>query len=81
LLSEDTVFDELANKLIANISRSLDSELQARQNIGKIEVLLVDLLEEIKLNYIQKLSQEDIEEILEQARSLRQEVRAITKIK
>jgi hypothetical protein len=81
LLSEDTVFDELANKLIANISRSLDSELQARQNIGKIEVLLVDLLEEIKLNYIQKLSKEDIEEILEQARSLRQEVRAITKIK
>jgi hypothetical protein len=81
LLSEDPVFDELANKLIANISRSLDSELQAKQNIGKIEVLLVDLLEEIKLNYIQKLSQEDIEEILEQARSLRQEVKAIVKLK
>ncbi|MEY2857052.1 MAG: hypothetical protein RLZZ74_1364, partial [Cyanobacteriota bacterium] len=32
-----------------------------------------DLLEEIKINYVERLSQEDIEDILEQTRSLRQQ--------
>jgi len=39
--------------------------------MNKIEILLVDLLEEIKINYVERLSQEDIEDILEQTRSLR----------
>jgi hypothetical protein len=80
-LSEDPIFEELLNKLIISVTQSLDSEIQARQNIGKIEVLLGDLLEEIKLNYIQKLSQEDVEEILEQTRVLRQEMKALPKMK
>jgi hypothetical protein len=81
VLSEDPTFEELMNKLVTNLTQSLDSELQARQNIGKIEVLLGDLLEEIKLNYIQKLSQEDVEEILEQTRLLRQEMKALPRMK
>ncbi|WP_172957487.1 hypothetical protein [Aphanothece sacrum] len=38
----------------------------------QIESLLTDFLEEIKLNYVQSLSQEDVEDILEQTRALRQ---------
>ncbi len=71
-LAEDKQFDRLVESLISNIGKSVSSELQAQQSMTKIELLLVDLLEEIKINYVQRLSQEDIEDILEQTRSLRQ---------
>ena len=80
-LIEDPIFEELLGKLINSITQSLDSEVQLRQNIDKIEVLLGDLLEEIKLNYIQKLSQEDVEEVLEQTRILRQEIKALPQVR
>ncbi|PSB08028.1 hypothetical protein C7B62_18135 [Pleurocapsa sp. CCALA 161] len=72
-LAEDKQFDRLVESLISNIGKSVSSELQAQQSMTKIELLLVDLLEEIKINYVQRLSQEDIEDILEQTRSLRQQ--------
>ena len=70
-LAEDEQFDRLLESLITNIGKSFSSELQAQQSMNKIELLLVDLLEEIKINYVERLSQEDIEDILEQTRSLR----------
>lgn len=70
-LAEDEQFDHLLESLVSNIGKSVSSELQARQSMNKIELLLVDLLEEIKINYVQRLSEEDIEDILEQTRSLR----------
>lgn len=72
-LAEDKQFDRLLESLISNIGKSVSSELQAQQSMTKIELLLVDLLEEIKINYVERLSQEDIEDILEQTRSLRQQ--------
>ena len=73
LLIEDPDFDRLLEKLVEKFSKSLGSELQAEHSIEQIESLLNDLLEEIKINYIQNLSQENIENILEQTRALRQE--------
>ncbi|MGL5831729.1 MAG: hypothetical protein ACRC1Z_00660 [Waterburya sp.] len=73
MLAEDKQFDRLVESLISNVGKSISSELQAQQSMTKIELLLVDLLEEIKINYIEQLSQEDIEDILEQTRSLRQQ--------
>ena len=70
-LAEDEQFDRLLESLIDNIGKTVSSELQAQQSMNKIEILLIDLLEEIKINYVQRLSQEDIEDILEQTRSLR----------
>lgn len=72
VLAEDKQFDRLVESLISNVGKSVSSELKAQQSMNKIELLLVDLLEEIKINYVERLSQEDIEEILEQTRSLRQ---------
>ena len=72
LLKEDPVFDKLLERLVANFSQIVSSEFQAGHSLEKIESLLVDLLEEIKINYIQRLSQEDIEKILEQTRAIRQ---------
>lgn len=71
ILEEDEQFDRLLNSLMDNIGKSFSSELQAQQSMNKIELLLIDLLEEIKINYVERLSHEDIEDILEQTRSLR----------
>ncbi|MEL7409819.1 MAG: hypothetical protein AAFN00_23270, partial [Cyanobacteria bacterium J06558_2] len=68
----DEKFDRLLESLVSNLGKSLSTELQAQHSMNKIELLLVDLLEEIKVNYVERLSQEDIEDILEQTRSLRQ---------
>ena len=70
-LAEDEQFDRLLESLVNNIGQSFSTELQAKQSITKIESLLIDLLEEIKINYVERLSQEDIEDILDQTRSLR----------
>ena len=73
VVAEDKQFDRLVESLIANVGKSFSNELQAQQSMNKIELLLVDLLEEIKINYVERLSQEDIEDILEQTRRLRQQ--------
>ena len=70
-LAEDEQFDRLVESLVSNLGKSLSTELQAQQSMNKIELLLIDLLEEIKVNYVERLSQEDIEDILEQTRSIR----------
>ncbi len=70
-LAEDEQFDHLLESLVSNIGKTVSTELQAQQSMNKIEFLLIDLLEEIKINYVERLSNEDIEEILEQTRSLR----------
>ena len=70
-LAEDEKFDQLLENLVNNVGKSVSNELQAQQSMNKIELLIIDLLEEIKINYVEQLSQEDIEEILEQTRSLR----------
>jgi hypothetical protein len=70
-LEEDEKFNELLESLLTNLSQSFSSEVKAKQSIDKIELLLVDLLEEIKINYVERLSEEDVEEILEQTRALR----------
>jgi hypothetical protein len=71
-LEEDPVFNQLLERLIANFNKNMGSEIQAKQSLEKMESLLLDLLEEIKINYIERLSQENVEEILEQTRALRQ---------
>ncbi len=72
-LEEDEQFDKLLESLVDNIGKSFSTELQAQRSLHKIEFLLIDLLEEIKINYVARLSTEDIEEILEQTRSIRAE--------
>jgi polyhydroxyalkanoate synthesis regulator protein len=72
LLKDDPVFNQLLERLITNFSQITSLEFQAEHSLNKIESLLIDLLEEIKINYIQRLSQEDIEKILEETRIIRQ---------
>jgi hypothetical protein len=70
-LEEDPVGEQLFKDLIQHLSETLGTEMQAKQTLHKIQSLLTDLLEEIKINYVEHLSQEDFEEILEQTRAIR----------
>ncbi len=71
LLEKDPVFDELIEKIAMNFSKTMTSEIQTKQSIDRLESLLTDLLEEIKVNYVQRLSVEDVEKILEETRALK----------
>lgn len=71
-LEEDQKFAELLDSLVNTLNTSFSTELRAQKSLNQIEFLLIDLLEEIKVNYVERLSEEDIEEILEQTRALRQ---------
>lgn len=71
-MTEDPEGEKLFRQLIQNLSESLGSEIQAKQTLQKIQSLLTDLLEEIKVNYVERLSEEDLEAVLEQTRAIRQ---------
>lgn len=73
LVKEDSAFDKLLTQLVQQFRQTMTTELQAKQSFEQIEYLLTALLEEVKVNYVQRLSDKDIEEIVEQARILRQQ--------
>jgi hypothetical protein len=71
VIEEDREFEQLLESLLTNVNQSFVSEMKAKQSLNQIENLLIDLLEEIKINYVERLSTEDVEQILEQTRSIR----------
>lgn len=72
LIQEDPEFEKLLQNLIEHLSNSFGSELQTQQSLERLEYLLTALIEEVKINYVQRLSEEDMESILDQTRALRQ---------
>jgi hypothetical protein len=68
---EDPVGAQLTNQLAQSFTAALGDEIQQKHVLEEIQSLLTDFLEEVKLNYVQRLSQEDIDQILEQTRQLR----------
>lgn len=67
----DPVAAKLTSQLVQRFSQALSGEVKKKQVLAEIQSLLLDFLEEVKLNYVQRLSQEDIDQILEQTRHLR----------
>ncbi len=70
-LEEDPEGEKLIEQLTTHLTQVLSDEMQGKQTLETIQSLLIDLLEEIKINYVQSLSQEDVDELLEQTRRLR----------
>lgn len=68
--TEDPVTVKLSSQLVKGFSKTLTDEIQRKQVISEIQNLLIDFLEEVKINYVQHLSEEDIEQILEQTKNL-----------
>lgn len=68
---EDPVSAKLSSKLVQRAQFALGVEIQKKHVLSEIQSLLFDFLEEVKINYVQSLSQEDIRQILAQTRQLR----------
>ncbi|ARV63226.1 hypothetical protein BZZ01_25430 [Nostocales cyanobacterium HT-58-2] len=71
--TEDPVGAKLSSQLVQRFSEALGTEMQKKHVLSEIQNLLVDFLEEIKLNYVQRLSQEDMWKVLEQTKQLRRQ--------
>lgn len=75
LIEEDEAFDQLIEQLSETFVATMQNEMQTQQSIERMEYLLNALLEEVKVNYVQRLSEEDVEELMDQTRALRQVTR------
>ncbi|MEB3279767.1 MAG: hypothetical protein VKK42_12715 [Lyngbya sp.] len=64
---------EMFNKLSENFKSVLRQELQDEITQSELQIWLFDLLEEMKLNYVQRSRKEDPERTLAEAEQLRQE--------
>jgi siroheme synthase (precorrin-2 oxidase/ferrochelatase) len=65
---EDEKGAELTRKIIASfVQVSRKEALSQRQTVEEIESLMNDLLEEVKINYVKRLSEEDVEELQQEA--------------
>ncbi|MGB7417312.1 MAG: hypothetical protein WA902_24160 [Thermosynechococcaceae cyanobacterium] len=62
----------LFSHLTEQFTLSLREELQDRQTLDSIQVLLLDFLEETKLTIVKRLETEDIDQTIVQAQQLRQ---------
>lgn len=69
---EDPVAAELFNRLTQKFSEALGVEIQKKHNVQEIQSLLVDLLEEIKINYVKGIAEGGVEKSLEESQQLRQ---------
>lgn len=71
---EDPVAAQLSSQLIQRFGETLGDEMRQKQVLTEIQSLLFDFLEEVKINYVQRLSQEDVEQLLEKTRQLKNQV-------
>lgn len=68
---EDPVGAKLSSQLAESFTKALGEQVQQKHILAELQSLMSDFLEEVKLNYVQRLSQEDIDQIMEQTRQLR----------
>ena len=71
---EDPVAAQLSSQLMQRFGETLGDEMRQKQVLTEIQSLLFDFLEEVKINYVQRLSQEDMEQLLEKTRQLKNQV-------
>lgn len=73
---EDPEIAAIATQLVQSFRDILVTELQKEHNTQEIENLLIDLLEEIKISYVQGITEVAIEQIVEEAEQLQRGVKA-----
>lgn len=70
---EDPVGATISGQLVQHFSEALQTQVQNLHTMQRIQALLCDFLEEVKLNYVKRLAQEDLEQILAQTSLYRQQ--------
>nr|WP_233222567.1 hypothetical protein [Chroococcidiopsis sp. CCALA 051] len=68
---EDPVGAKISRQLAQHFSQALGRQMQEKHTLERIQSLISDFLEEVKLNYVRRLAQEDVEQIMEQTRLLK----------
>jgi len=71
-LQDDPVGAELTQTLIDNILKAFTAEIQKGHTLEEIETLLAVWLDEIKINYVRRIAEEDVEKLREQTQMLYQ---------
>ncbi|MEQ8995236.1 MAG: hypothetical protein RID53_01885 [Coleofasciculus sp. B1-GNL1-01] len=71
-IADDPVGDQILQRLIRHLGEAYGSQIQTQKTLDEIQYLLNAFLEEFKVNYVERLSQEDLEDILDQTRAIRQ---------
>lgn len=66
----DPVGTKLSNQLVQNFGKALSTELQQEHTLEELQSLVSAFLEEVKINYVMRMSDEDVEKILEQTRQM-----------
>ncbi|MGB3512287.1 MAG: hypothetical protein WBA93_24225 [Microcoleaceae cyanobacterium] len=66
----DPVGTKLSNQLVQHFGKALGTELQQEHTLEELQSLVSAFLEEVKVNYVMRMSDEDVEKILEQTRQL-----------
>jgi len=69
---EDGENAELSRRLVEQVTQSFRDELQEQNVLKQIQSLLTDLLEEVKLNYVQQSTDLDVDAMMQETRQLRQ---------
>lgn len=63
----DPVAEKLSSRLMTNFRDVLEIELQKQHNIQEFQSLLIDMLEEIKINYVKNIADSGLEKTLDEA--------------
>jgi hypothetical protein len=69
---EDPKNEELTQRLVQNFIQSFGAEVQQQHVLEELRSLLTDLLEEVKLNYMQQAMAVNVDAVLEETRQLQQ---------
>lgn len=56
----------LTQALMKKFTDTFKAQIQENENLGEMESLLVDFLEEVKLNYVKRLASEDVDRLIEE---------------
>lgn len=72
---EDPEIAGIATQLAQNFRNVLAIELRKEQNTQEIEALLIDMLEEVKINYVKGIATSGIEKIVDEAKQLQYKVK------
>jgi hypothetical protein len=57
---------ELTQSLVNQFSDSFRAELQTGKTLEELQALIIDLLDEVKINYVKQLDAEDVEQLMEE---------------
>lgn len=67
---EDPQGAKLTGQLVQHFNESLVSELQKSVNLQEIQILICEFLDEVKINYVKRLEEGDIEQLIAETEKL-----------